>query len=134
MGEDALILTALALALSAVGPVEIDRPLTVGEVWARHRELNGATIQVVGILKGCGRTECIIAEGTGPNAKWLGVDLSSEKKFDSDNLTRHRIVAEGRFNDSCIPPEADPPAQRHNMMLCIDQAITLFGARIVETP
>jgi hypothetical protein len=134
VGQDPLILSsALALAAAAVGPVEIGRPLTVAEVWAKHRELNGATFQISGVLKGCGRTQCILAEGSGAGAKWLGVDLSSERKFDTEQLLRHRIVVEGRFIDACLPADARAAGERATV-ICVDQTISVFAGHIVETP
>jgi hypothetical protein len=129
MGEDALIVqVVLSLLLAGVHGMA-DRPLAIGEVWANHNDLDGKTIQVVGVLKGCDRWTCIVAEGSGSNAKFLSVDLD-KTKMNADTLLRHRLIVEGRFDATCLLMKIDPPKDR--VVLCTDAATTLHSARIVR--
>ena len=126
MGRDALIgLVAFVLAAAAAAsPIGIERPLTVDEAWANLDELDGKTIQIAGTLRACRQGSCVIAANMAAGAKWLGVDLSDEARFDPDTLIRHRLIIEGRFDATCL----------RKQVLCIDSATMMHKAHIVEVP
>ena len=121
---------AFSLLFVAQASALADRPLTVGEVWSNHRELNGKTIEVTGVFKGCNRWTCIVAEGSSPNAKYLSVDLPRDIRSETEALVRHRLIVEGRFDETCLLMKVDPPEGQ--IILCTDAATTLHSAKIVK--
>jgi hypothetical protein len=124
LGEDALIL-ALTLLMQPMTHASVDAvPLSVSEALVDLDELNGKTIQIVGVLRSCGKWNCVIADNMSADAKALNVDLSKEEKFDTDTLTRHRLVIEGRFDATCLLRNT----------LCMDAATMMHDAHIVEVP
>ena len=81
-------------------------------------------IQIVGTLRSCSQNHCVITDSMMAGAKWLGVDLSKERRFDLGALIRHRMVIEGRFDATCLSGKA----------ICLDSPTMMHDARIVEVP
>ena len=120
------------LLLFASAAAAHDVPLSVGDVWARHHELDGQVLRIRGIVTNCQPLSCQLRESATAKARWLS--LGSSTRFDAavKNELGREIVVEGRLDSTCLHLFADPPSNSREIVVCADRFPTIVSPKLIE--
>ena len=98
--------------------------LTVGDVWARHHELDGAPIRVEGVVTRCYNLGCRLQETADQKGKWLSIGTSADFDEKVQQFLGKRIVVTGRLRADClhVHADADQGERNQHVIICTDRA------------